>query len=266
MIDLHCHILPGVDDGARSLEEALEMARIAEQDGIKTIVATPHLFREEYADVHAVSKKREDLVRVIKENDIAVEILPGAEVHVSHNLIEEIRKHRENLVINNSSYMFVEFPAEHVFSGVKNLFFELTSEGLRPIIAHPERNSVFVQNPSLLYELLQMGGLSQCNSGSFIGLYGRRAEEAVLRFLDLRMIHFIASDGHGKKGTPPKLSYALRRAESAVGRDEAGSLVWDNPKAVVENRELPYRPEPVSPEEEKKSFRIKIPKIFSKNR
>jgi len=264
MIDLHTHILPGLDDGARSLEESLEMAKIAERDGIEKIVATPHLFRGNFIheDLSIIEKKRSELSQALRENNIHVEILAGAEVHISHNLIDEIRKNRENLVLNQSSYMFVEFPSSLVFSGAKNLFFELMSEGINPIIAHPERNSVFIHSPSLLYELIQMGGLSQANSGSFSGLYGRRVEEAVLHFLELNLIHFIASDCHNTHSLVSRLSEAVKRARMIVGEENARALVKDNPQAVLDDRKIPYLPEPINPKEKEKSFKIKIPNIF----
>ena len=268
MIDLHTHILPGLDDGARSLEESLEMAKIAERDGIEKIVATPHLFRGDfiYEDLSIIEKKRSELSQALKENNIHVEILAGAEVHISHNLIDEIRKNRENLVLNKSSYMFVEFPSDLVFSGAKNLFFELMSEGIIPIIAHPERNSVFIHSPSLLYELIQMGALSQANSGSFSGLYGRRVEEAVLHFLGLNLIHFIASDCHGTHSVVSRLSEAVRKVEMIVDEEKAHALVKDNPQAVLNDGEIPYLSDPINPKEKEKSFKIKSPKIFGHNK
>jgi protein-tyrosine phosphatase len=265
MIDLHCHILPGIDDGAKNIEEAVRMARIAKQDGVETIVATPHLFRGDYDDFRVVEKKRDELTEVLEREGISVSILTGAEVHISHNLIDEIKKHREFLVINRSSYISLEFPREHVFSGIKNLFFELISEGLIPIIAHPERNSVFVRNPALLFELIQMGGLAQSNSGSYVGRYGKRAEEAVELFLKHNLIHFIGSDSHGIRSLPPNLSHALRRAEMIIGEERARALVYDNPKAVVEDRPVPEISEPMDPKRKKRSFRVKIPRLISKN-
>ncbi|HUU41906.1 MAG TPA: CpsB/CapC family capsule biosynthesis tyrosine phosphatase, partial [Desulfatiglandales bacterium] len=123
MIDLHCHILPGLDDGARTFEEALKMVRIAQSDGIKTIVATPHLFRGGFAtgDLASIEEKRRTLNDALGENAIEVEIKSGAEVHISHNLIDEIRAHRNSLTINGSAYMFIEFPSGHIYPGVKNL-------------------------------------------------------------------------------------------------------------------------------------------------
>ena len=261
MIDLHCHILPELDDGAGSMEEAVEMARIAERDGIRKIVATPHLFRDNFAhaDLGIIKERRKELSKVLKAENIQVEILGGAEVHISHNLIDEIRKDRSYLVLNQSSYMFVEFPSDHVFSGAKELFFELMSEGIIPIIAHPERNSIFARNPSFLYELVQMGALAQANSGSFSGVYGREAEEAMFRFLELNLIHFIGSDGHNTWSLVPRLSEAVKKAENVVGEERARAFVLDNPKAVLEDREVPYLPEAVNPEEKGRKLQVKIP-------
>ncbi len=259
MIDLHCHILPDLDDGARSLDEAVEMARIAEDEGIEKIVATPHLFRDNfvYEDLGTIEERRKELSEALKVNKIQVELFPGAEVHISHNLIDEIKKNRSYLVLNQSSYMFVEFPTDHVFSGVKELFFELMSEGITPIIAHPERNSVFARNPGFLYELIQKEALAQANSGSFSGVYGREVEEAVFRFLELNLIHFIGSDGHNTRSLAPRLSEAVKRAEITLGKERSRALVLDNPRAVIENREIPFLAEPINPEEKK--LRLKIP-------
>lgn len=264
MIDLHSHILPGLDDGARNLQESLDIARIAEKDGIKKMVATPHLFRGEfiYQDLGIIQRKGDELSQALNENNIPVEIFTGAEVHISHNLIPQIKQNRQHLTLNKSSYMFVEFPSDHVFYGVKNLFFELMNEGIIPIIAHPERNSVFASTPSLLYELIQMGALSQANSGSFSGLYGKTAEEAVYHFLELNLIHFIASDCHNTRSIVPRLSYAVERAVTIIGEEKARALVRDNPRAVLADEDIPYLDEPINPEEKARSLKINIPGIF----
>ena len=267
MIDLHCHILPGLDDGANDMDHAIEMGRFAWDDGIKKIVATPHLFRENLsqADFATIRRKREELEKAFGENRILVELLSGAEVHISHNLIDEIRQNRQELVINHSSYMFVEFPQDHVFFGVKDLFFDLMSEGIKPIIAHPERNTVFMKNPSLLYDLIRMGSLAQSNSGSFVGRYGSRAEENAFRLLKYGLIHFIASDGHGVRSIPPQLSDAVRIIGSIIGEKNALMMVQANPQAVLNDQEVPYFPNPEDPKANHKSLRVKIPKIFKRS-
>ena len=266
MVDLHCHILPGLDDGARSLEEAVEMAKIAEAEGIERIVATPHLFREDFVveDLGEIEEKRRLLTRTLETRNIHVKILRGAEVYIAHNLIDEIRKNRDFLVINHHHYMFVEFPSSHVFSGVKELFFELMSEGITPIIAHPERNSVFASRPSFLYELVQLGSLVQANSGSFSGIYGRKVEQAVFLFLELHLVHFIASDGHNQRSLAPRLLEAKKRAEEILGKGEAMALVKDNPRAVLEGKEIPYWPEALKPSKEEKRLALRI--LFHKSK
>ncbi|MFO7981722.1 MAG: CpsB/CapC family capsule biosynthesis tyrosine phosphatase [Candidatus Aminicenantes bacterium] len=266
MIDIHSHILPGVDDGAKDMKTALEMARIAVGDGIKKMIATPHLFRGSYSigGLSQIKKAKQKFIQALKENDIPLEILSGAEVHISHNLIDEIKAHRSSLALNQSRYMFIEFPSDHVFSGVKDLVFELMTEGTVPIIAHPERNSVFRRNPNFLYELVQMGVLTQVNQGSFNGIYGGRAQEAVFRFLELGYVHFLATDCHNTWVILPKLSGALRKAEEVIGEENARALVWDNPLSVVEDKELTYLPEPREAEAKKKTFKIKLPSFMKK--
>jgi protein-tyrosine phosphatase len=124
MIDFHSLILPGLGGGARSLEEAVEMAKIAEDEGIEKIVATPHLFWGYfmYEDLGIKEEKRKELSSTLEADNTHGGLVNGAEVHIAHNLMEEIRKNRALLVINRSSYLFVEFPSQHVFSGVKELF------------------------------------------------------------------------------------------------------------------------------------------------
>jgi protein-tyrosine phosphatase len=266
MIDLHCHILHGLDDGAKNLDEAVEMANMAEKDGIKTIVATPHLFRGDFIpkDLGIIQKKIDELMSILEKKNIDVKIVKGAEVHIAHNLMDEIRKNRNYLVLNGSSYMFLEFPAGHVFSDVKELLFELMTEGCRPIIAHPERNYVFMRSPDILFELLQMGALTQANSGSFIGLYGRRVEEAAVRFLELRFTHFLGSDAHNPRLPHRWLSEAVSTFEESIGKEAANALVYDNPHAVLNDNELPYLPDPIDPTEKERSFKVKIPRLFKR--
>jgi len=266
MIDIHSHILPGVDDGAKDMETALEMARMAVDDGIKKMIATPHLFRGSYSaeGFDEIEEAKSQFTMALKESNIPLEILSGAEVHISHNLMDEIRMNRRFLVLNQSRYMFIEFPSDHVFAGVKDLIFELMSEGIVPIIAHPERNSVFRRNPNFLYEILQMGAFCQVNQGSLNGIYGSQVQEAVFRFLELGYVHFLATDCHNTWIIMPKLSGALRKAEEIIGEKNARALVEDNPLCVIEDREISFIPEPREARAEKKAFKIKLPSFIKK--
>jgi protein-tyrosine phosphatase len=256
MIDLHCHILPGVDDGAETLETAVEMARLAGRDGVETIVATPHLFKGSHSppDFDLFEKKKEELESALGREEIDVSIRTGAEVHIAHSLVDELGRSRKKMVINGSAYMFVEFPPDHVYPGVQNLFFELLSAGVIPIIAHPERNSVFAQKPGLLYDLVCMGALAQANRGSFLGVYGRTAAAVVGRLLEHNLVHFIASDGHDTVSLPPVLADAVASVRPLIGDEKARALVRDNPRAVLEDREIPYLPSPVDPRKSRRTF------------
>lgn len=263
MIDIHCHILPGIDDGSPSLDQSLQMGRIAQEEGITKIVATPHVYRSKYlhGGFETIREKAAQLNQAFQENQISVEIFTGAEVYVTHKILQQVRENREDLTLNHTSYMFLEFPTEHVFSRIKNLLFQIMSEEITPIIAHPERNRVFSKRPFILYELLQMGALAQANAGSFLGLYGRSAERAAFYLLKMKMIHFLASDGHNPHTSAPRFSEALEQVSPIIGEREALALVKDNPKAVVKDKPIPYYPEPVSPQK-KKSFPLKIPHFF----
>jgi len=266
MIDLHSHIFYGFDDGAQSLEESIEMARIAAADGIEKIVGTPHLFRGDFkgVEIGAIRERRAELEHHLKREKIDIEVYAGAEVHISHNLIDEIRRHREILTVNNSSYMLLEFPSNHIFPGVKDLFFQIESEEIEPIIAHPERNSVFRKNPVLLYELIEMGALVQANRGSFQGRFGSSIRDAAFQFLDWNFIHFIGSDAHNVRSMSPQLADTFRMIAERIGKERAYALVWDNPQAVLSNDVIPYRTDPVYPVREEKSFKIKLPRIIRK--
>jgi protein-tyrosine phosphatase len=265
MIDIHSHILPGLDDGASTMETALAMARIAAEDGIKAMIATPHIFRDRIQETNL------DLIRpavdkfkaALQKQNIPLDIFAGAEVHISHNLFQIIGRHRQELVLNKGMYVLVEFPSTHVFAGVKDLFFDLMTESLIPIIAHPERNRVFRHNAHLLFELIEMGALVQINQGSLFGLYGESAKDAVRNFIEMRFVHFAATDCHNPTASAPQLSQAVQELITLAGEEASRALVEDNPRAVIEDKEIPYHPRPQNPKQKKKSLSIKLP-FFSK--
>lgn len=261
MIDLHCHILPGLDDGASDLAEAVEMARVAREDGIRTIVATPHVFRDgsDPSVLGQVSAKRDDLARALAKAGIDVEVVRGAEVFFSHEFLEEVRRKRARIVINGSAYLFVEFPPDHVYSSARDIFFNLMNDGIIPIIAHPERNAVFQKEPARLYDLVRMGALAQANSRSFLGGYGTHVRETVELFLRLNLVQIIASDAHSPRTRAPRLRAAVAEAAKIVGEREAQAMVAANPEAVIKDGEPPHRPDPVDPALNRKSLKLGVP-------
>jgi len=265
MIDLHCHILPGLDDGSPDMAVSLAMARLAAKDGITDTVATPHLFRgaSNLTDFGMLGRKLKEFQAELERQAIPLAVHCGVEVRFSHNLIEEIRKHRKNIVLAGSSYMFIEFPFDYVYTGAREVFFEIMNEGLIPILAHPERITTFISHPERLFELVETGALVQLNAGSILGHYGSQVRETALLCLRLSMVHFIASDGHNTESRPPVLSEAARAAGSIVGPEAAAAMVRDNPRAVLEDKGLPYQPDPIHPQKPaEKHLRLKLPSFL----
>ncbi len=256
MIDLHSHLLPDWDDGAKDWDEMLFMAEIAFKDGIKKIVLTPHIYRLcKHGDNLALLEQR---IAQLKERaaGIPIDFYRGAEVFVHHEIVENIRKH--NFTINNSDYFFIEFPSDYILSGVKDLFFNIMLKQFIPIISHPERNAVFMERPELLYELVKMGSLAQVTAKSVSGEFGSETKKAAHLFMKHNLVHFIASDAHDSGRRPPRLSLGVDEAGKVVGEEKAAAMVTEIPQAILDNQSIPDWGEPESPA--KKKWTIRIPK------
>jgi protein-tyrosine phosphatase len=231
MIDIHSHILPGIDDGARTVEDAIEMARIAAHDGIEQMVCTPHMFNglsgnpqpsEIVERVHALQEAIGSTLR----------LLPGNEVHVSHDLVNQAKTNRVTK-LNQQSYMLVEFPALSVPIGADALFYQLQLQGVHPILVHPERNSQIQAHPSLVVGFVERGVLIQVTAMSVTGEFGPTARTCAESLLRHHCVHFLATDTHRPDRRPPVLSRGRDAAAGIIGADKARCLVEDNPLAVV---------------------------------
>lgn len=239
MIDIHSHILPGLDDGAGSLEESLAMARCATADGIRMMVATPHVITGLYPNSReTILAAVEQLRKLFKDNGIDLSILPGAEYRLEPGLARQMKR-GELLTINDGGrYLLVELPAALVPDDAGQVFYELQLQGVTPIIAHPERNAVFAREPSLLHELVARGALAQITGGSLTGLLGSAAAAAARTFLKQGCAHFIASDAHASWNRAPVLATATREAVRLAGAEAAQSLVAGNPHRAVQGERI----------------------------
>ncbi|MFW5980773.1 MAG: tyrosine-protein phosphatase [Halanaerobiaceae bacterium] len=195
MIDLHSHILPGVDDGARNFKEALAIATIASEKGITKMVATPH-FRGQELTRKNIEKKIENLQLKIEQQGLEVEILPGAEVYISSDLGRKVEE-KKVPTINNSRYLLVEFPFREIPAFVPDIFYDLRVMDYYPIIAHPERYDPVISSTSNLYELVKKDYVyAQINAGSLRGDFGSRIQKTAIKLIKMDLIHFIGSDVH----------------------------------------------------------------------
>ncbi len=242
MIDLHCHILPGVDDGAQSLSDSINMARQAVEQGIHTIVATPHHRNNSYENPKQVILERvEELNRLLLEEKIDVKILPGQEVRVHGEMVEGYRV-GEILPVNHTPYVLVEFPSNHVPRYTEKLFYDLQMTGLIPVIVHPERNQEIIERSEILYQLVKKGALTQVTAASISGGFGKKIKNFSMQLVEANLTHFIASDAHNITSRSFKMTDAYDVIEKKVGMDMV-YMFEENAALVIEGKTI-YKEDP----------------------
>lgn len=251
MIDTHNHLLPGLDDGAQNLEESLRMCRIAFDDGIRCVVATPHAFDCRFFNSPATIRQLiEDLNAEIKSQGIELNIVPGMEVRVVPELAELLTD-RKVLTMNNGSYVLLEFHPSQIPVGFRNLVLQLMKKDYRVVLAHPEKNAAIQSDPDYVFNLLREFDtwqfLVQVSADSILGQSGTRARRVASLLLKHNLAHLIASDAHSSGARPPRLSSAVEAAARLVGMDRARQMVEDVPNALLEGNDFPPAWEPLNP-------------------
>jgi protein-tyrosine phosphatase len=245
MIDLHCHILPGIDDGARTLAEGVAMCRAAAEAGCEALVATPHQRRGQWWNCD-----RPELQRRCTELQEAVgpapRILPGGEIHVDPLLLQELLDLRDDSVegpqpLAGSRYVLIEFGGACTPSSASELIHELSVAGWRPVIAHPEHFPWLAESPATLADLIALGALAQVTAMSVTGGFGSRTQTETLRLVERGLVHFVASDAHNLDRRPPGLQAAWKTIAARWGEEVARELMVDNPRAVIAEPAAPAR-------------------------
>jgi protein-tyrosine phosphatase len=239
MIDLHAHILHGIDDGPETLEEAVEMCRLAAEDGIETIIVTPHQRHGFWPNTD-----RKALEALFEELRAAAggkpELALGAEIRVDSELLHDVDIFPGGslLPLAGSKYLLLEFASVPIGPDPRPMLHELMVAGWRPILAHPERIPWLVDQPTLLGELVERGVLLQLTAGSITGELGRGPQACCSFLLEEDLVQFVASDAHDALIRPPRLSEAFRAIAEGWGEAKATELTEENPRAVLENRRL----------------------------
>lgn len=235
MIDIHCHILPGLDDGAQSLEESVEMAREAVKEGIEKIIVTPHHKLRTFDNPRSkVSEKTAELNSVFADEGIPLSLSVGQEIRIFGELPEELET-GEIAPLNDSRYLLIEFPSNHVPSYTDRLFYELQMKGYVPVIAHPERNQQLTEQPDKLYDLVEKGALSQVTAASVCGLFGKKIQDFSFRLIEANLVHFVASDAHNTGSRGFRMAEALDAIEKKFGLDTLG-IFLENGRLAAENQ------------------------------
>ena len=242
MIDIHCHPLAGVDDGAESFEVAVAMCRMAAADGITHLVATPHS-NYEYPFQREVNQKK--LAELQAAVGSAPKLLLGCDLYLSYDNLQQLLENRADFTINNSQYVLVEFGKHFIPTQLDRVFYELQCAGLVPILTHPERNPVIRRKPNLLQHWVGRGCLVQVTAKSYLGGFGLKVQRLAEQWLDCNLIHFFASDAHDLESRPPVLSGCYQKVAAAKGKETADRLLLENPRCVIEGKPLPRQPPPL---------------------
>lgn len=239
MIDLHCHILPGVDDGPKTLVEAIAMCRAAAEDGCRAMVATPHQRRGPWwnSDREALSVLARDLQAAVGPE---IKILAGGEVHVDSDLLAEVEKLPGGgiFTLAGSRYLLIELDDRHRAGEAISLVHELSVAGWIPVVAHPEFIPWLAGDLELAARLVSLGARLQVTGMSVTGDFGKGPQADTHALIEAGLAHFVASDCHNLTRRPPGLRRAYQAIAAGWGADVARRLVSDNPRAVVQNRPL----------------------------
>ncbi|NHN34316.1 tyrosine-protein phosphatase [Paenibacillus agricola] len=219
MIDTHSHILPYMDDGPMTIQEAVQMAEAAWKEGIRSIIATPH-----HADGKHINEREKICFAVAEINNhlsrlnLDIQVVPGQEIRMNRDLLTDLKS--GNLVmLNEGNYILLELPHDSIPSYTHEMIHELRLLHLEPIIAHPERNLEIIKSPAKFSELIELGAIGQVTTQSLSGHYGKKAKETALYLCKSNLIHLIATDAHDLRYRPPFIQQALHLISGKVGPD-----------------------------------------------
>jgi protein-tyrosine phosphatase len=244
MVDIHHHLLPGLDDGAPDLETSLAMARIAVADGITHVVATPHANGQYKFSPAVVAERLAELRAALAAEGIALTVSTGCDFHLSYDNVQDATAHPTRYTLNGSNYLLIELPDHGLPPGLSKIYYDLRVAGMIPILTHPERNLTLQGDTRRLGNWMRHDMLLQVTAGSVLGHMGKKAETMAHKLLADRWVHFVATDAHNADRRPPKMAEAHALIASKYGQAYADRICVNNPRAVVEGRHLPDQDEP----------------------
>jgi protein-tyrosine phosphatase len=240
MIDIHCHILPQIDDGADSFDTACAMAEMAIEDGITHIIATPHA-SPGYRFIPDLIRERCDQMQTRFEGRLV--FATGCDFHLSFENIRDLRNDPHRFTLNQKNYLLVEFADFSIPASMDNTLHDLRLMGLTPVITHPERNPLIRSKPERMYRWVRQGCYTQVTAQSLLGKFGNSAQQATIEWLGAGAIHFVASDAHNATSRPLRLREAHTQIAKLHGEEVADALLDKNPRAAMEGEALPFVPE-----------------------
>jgi protein-tyrosine phosphatase len=245
MVDIHHHLLPGLDDGATDLETSVAMARMAWEDGITHVVATPHASNSWTYEPEAVAGRLSTLREALAQEQLGLTLASGCDFHLSYDNIKDAVAHPRRYTVNAGQYLLVELPDVGLSPQLGEIFFELRVAGMVPILTHPERNPTLQRDMKRMEQWMRDGLLLQVTTSSVLGQMGKPAEQMAHKLLADRWVSFLATDAHNLDRRAPKMREACTLVAKRYGTEYAALLCRENPLAVFEGRALPDQPEPL---------------------
>ncbi len=237
MIDMHSHIIPSIDDGSNSVQETFNMINEAKKSGFTDIVCTSHFLLDYYEPTpQEIIFWKDKLQQVLEYKGVDVEIYPGMEIYIS-NKMDELIKENKILTLNQSRYILIELPLSTTVNYLDHILFMLQSLSIKPIIAHPERYKCVQDEPELVQEFIDKGALIQCNYGSILELYGKKAKQIIKLLLKEGQVDFLGSDCHKEKTIYPIIPHAVKKIKKIIGNEAFYKISTENPKKVLNNQE-----------------------------
>lgn len=242
MIDIHSHILPGIDDGAKSEEDSILMAQQALEQGVHTMIATPHHKTSSFDNARdSILMHTEILNELFKAHDIPLTLLPGQETRINGDFLTDL-KNGEILCLNETDYVFVELPFDHVPLYTETMLYDILMQGYKPIIVHPERNREIREQPGKLYDLVRKGALTQITAGSLLGDFGKEIARFTREIIEHNMTHFVATDAHNITSRPVNLAEAYEFIQNEIGANVYYTFL-ENAEFLIKN-EVVHQSEP----------------------
>jgi protein-tyrosine phosphatase len=250
MVDIHHHLLWGLDDGAKDFETSVAMARASAEDGVTHVVCTPHANGTYTYNRELNTQKVAELQSELDRQGVKLTVGLGCDFHLSYDNILDAKGNPGRYSVNGLGYLLVELPDYGVPRGLAETFYELQLAGMTPVLTHPERNPTLQQDQKRLAEWMRGGVLVQVTGDSVTGKMGKTAQKVALELLAKRWVHFLATDAHNLSSRPPRLSQARDVVAKKFGEEYAESLVTTNPAAVFAGKPFEAVEEPMDLYEE----------------
>lgn len=238
MIDIHSHIVFEVDDGAKNIEQSIEILKEAEKAGIEKVIVTPHYIEEYYEkDKQEIGKRVEILRQKLQELNCKIEILQGNEIYIT-NQINDLLEQEKATTLNETQYVLFELPLNAEVMNLTEVIYQILEKGRIPILAHPERYPFVQKNPNQLLTLIEDGVLMQANYGSILGQYGKESKKTIKKMLKHNMVHLLGSDVHRPNTIYKKIDQAMKEIENIIGKEKLEEITNYYPKQVIEGQVL----------------------------